>query len=112
MTGLFRIAGRLYGRTRCSKRVSVSVKAAGKYVLAEMKVADVHLRVAFLKRKLQAHHTLLGRTAYRLARNQIDSMRHDQTLAIIRTIGEIESEIADAEEELSSRRAEERAKYE
>lgn len=112
MASLFRIAGRLYGRAVHSKPVSSAVKATGKYVLTEMKLADLRLRVVFLKRKLKAHYTLLGRTVFRLTRNGIDPFSHHQVQTILRVLGEIEYEIAAAEEELRRRRASERAKYE
>jgi hypothetical protein len=112
MDNIFRIAGRLYGRAVSSKPVSATMKATGKYILTEMKLTDIRLRVSFLKRKLQAHYTLLGRTMYRLTRNGIEPLNHPQVQTIFRVLNEIEYEIAAAEGELRQRRVEERAKYE
>jgi hypothetical protein len=112
MANIFRIAGRLYGRAVSSRPVNATVKATRKYLLTEMKLTDVRLRVTFLKRKLKAHFTLLGRTVFRLTRNGVDPMNHPQVQTIFRVLGEIEHEIAAAEGELRRRRAEERAKYE
>ncbi len=111
MASIFRAAGRLYGRAVSSKPVSAAMKATGKYIITEMKIADIHLRVTFLKRKFRAHQTILGRTAYRLVRNGIDPMTHRQVQTIIRVLGEIENELAAAEDEVRRRREEERAKY-
>ncbi|MHB9028791.1 MAG: hypothetical protein ACYC9O_08480 [Candidatus Latescibacterota bacterium] len=112
MANIFRIAGRLYGRAVSSGPVSATMKATKKYFLTEMKLTDIRLRAAFLKRKLKAHLTLLGRTVFRLTRNGIDPLNHPQVQTIFRVLGEIEYEIAATEGELQRRRAEERAKYE
>ncbi len=112
MASIFHIAGRLYGRAIHSKPVAATVKVTGKYVLSEMKLTDVRLRAAFLRKKFQAHLTLLGRTAYRIAANGGDPVHHPQVETIFRVLGEIEYEIAAAEGELERRRTEERAKWE
>lgn len=112
MANLFKIAGRLYGRAMLSKPVNDTVKAAKKYVFTEMKLTDLKMRVALLKRKHQTHLTLLGRTVYRLMANEVDPAEHPQVRIILSVLAEIDGEIASAEQELVRRRAEERAKYE
>lgn len=112
MANIFLVAGRLYGRAMHSKPVTATVKATRKYVFAEMKLTDIRLRIAFLRRKFKAHLTLLGRTVYRITANGGDSMCHPQVQTIFRVLGEIEYEIAAAEGELERRRAEERVKWE
>ncbi len=112
MANLFKIAGRLYGRALMTKPVRETVKAAKKYVFAEMKLTDIKLRAAFLKRKRRAHCTLLGRTVYRLTVNEVNPANHPQVRTILAVLAEIDIEILAAEQELVRRRAEERAKYE
>ena len=112
MTNLFKIAGRLYGRAMVSKPVSETVNAVKKYVLTEMKLTDLKVRAAVLKRKRRTHLTMLGRTVYRLTVNDVPPADHPQVRIILSVLTEIDSEIAAAERELVRRRAEERAKYE
>ena len=111
MANLFKIAGRLYGRAMRTKPVSDTVKAANKYVFAEMKLTDLKVRAALLKRKHRAHLTLLGRTVYRLTANEVPPGGHPQVRNILTVLVEIDREITSAERELVRRRAEERAKY-
>ena len=95
-----------------SKPVSETMKVAGKYIFAEMKLTDIKVRAAFLKRKHRSHLTLLGRTVYRLSINEVRPADHPQVRNILSVLAEIDYEIMAAEQELVRRRAEERKKYE
>lgn len=111
MANLFKIAGRLYGRAMQSKPVSETVKVTRKYFFTEMKLTDIRIRIAVLKRKRTVHLTLLGRTVYRIIANGGDPPNHPQILNILSVLGEIDSEIDSSESECVRRRAEERARY-
>jgi len=106
MTSVFKIAGRLYGRAARSDAVKGAVRSfdiVKRTVAREAGIAQVRLRVLFLRRKLTAHLALLGKTVHRLIRNEVDPSAHPQVRIIIAVLGEIEREIAAAEEELRRR---------
>ena len=110
MTSIFKIAGRLYGRALRSETARNAARAADvvkRTVVREAGIAQMRLRITFLRRKHTIHLTLLGKTVHRLIKNEIDPSTHPQVRTIIAVLGEIECEIAAAEEELR-RRAEEK----
>ena len=108
MTSIFKIAGRLYGRAMRSetmRNAARSADAVKRAVAREAGIAQMRLRIAFLRRKHTAHLALLGKTVHRLITNEVDPSAHPQVLAIIAVLGEIECEIAAAEKELERRQA-------
>ena len=109
MTNIFKIAGRLYGRAARSDAVKSAVRSfdmAKRSVVREAGIAQMRLRITFLRRKHTVHLTLLGKTVHRLIKNEIDPSTHPQVRTIIAVLGEIECEIAAAEEELRRRAGE------
>ena len=103
MARLFRIMGRLAGRAiRSHAFDTVATKVSG-YVLSEMRLADIKLKLRMLRQKRSHHLNLLGKTIFRLSENGIDPAGDPHTRTISTVLREIDMEITAMEEELERR---------
>lgn len=103
MAKRFRILGRMTRRAVRSQAVQQAVASASVYIVSELQLADIKLRIAYLKRKREDHLHLLGRTAYRLHKNDVDPAGNENIDRIMTVLREIDSEIAIVEQELAAR---------
>ena len=104
MINLFKVAGRLVGRTLRSQAFDRGITIAAGYIISEMKLTDVKAKRTLLRRKRKNHLILLGRTVYRLILNDVDPLEDDHIHKIVRVLGEIDMEISMIEDELKLRR--------
>ena len=103
MAQFFRIMGRLAGQAIKSHAIDRAVATAAGYITSEVRLAEVRLRLAILRRKRTRHLTILGRTVYRLLANNIDPAVDARVATISRVLREIDGEIAAVEHELQQK---------
>lgn len=104
MATFFRTMGRLTGYAVRSHAVDRAVSRASQYLLREMKLADVKLKLAMLKQKRTRHIKLLGKTVYHLVCNDIPPFDDEHTQIIMRVLVEIDNEIDMVQTEMKRRR--------
>lgn len=103
MAAFFRVMGRLAGRAiRSHAFDTVATKVSG-YVLSEMRLADIKLKLRMLRQKHAHHIHLLGKTLFRLAENGIVPTDDPHIRTISNVLREIDMEITAMEEELERR---------
>jgi len=110
MTQFFRTMGRLTGYAIRSHAFDRVISKAGSYLLSEMRLADIKLKLKLLRQKRTRHLRLLGKTVYRLSTNEIEPFKDNHTQTIIRVLREIDMEIEEVDTELQRRKQAE--KYE
>ncbi len=103
MATFFRVMGRLAGRALRSHAMDSVVTKVSGYVLSEMRLADIKLKLRLLRQKRTHHISLLGKTVYRLFTNDIDPFNDSHTRTISNVLREIDMEITAMEEELERR---------
>ena len=104
MAYFFRVVGRLAGQALRSHAVNRAMAKAAGYVLSEMKLADIKLKLKLLQQKRKRHLALLGKTIYRLTANDVEPFTNTHTLTITRVLREIDMEIEAVGAELQRRR--------
>lgn len=104
MAHFFTVLGRLTGLAIKSQAFDRAITLAAGYVISEMRLADLRAKRVLLRRKLTNHLRLLGKTVYHLIENEMDPIKDNNVLTIIRVLGEIEMEITVVGEELERRR--------
>ena len=104
MAYFFRVVGRLAGQALRSHAVNRAMAKAAGYVLSEMKLADIKLKLKLLQQKRNRHLNLLGKTIYRLIINEIEPFTNKHTQTITRVLREIDMEIEAVEAELQHRK--------
>ena len=112
MAYFFRVAGRLAGQALRSHAVNRAMAKAAGYVLSEMKLADIKLKLKLLQQKRNRHLNLLGKTIYRLTANDIEPFTSKYTLTITRVLREIDMEIEAVNDELERKKQYEKQKKE
>ena len=110
MANFFRVAGRLARQALRSHAVNRAMAKATGYVLSEMKLADIKLKLKLLQQKRKRHLALLGKTIYRLIINDIEPFTNKHTQTITRVLREIDMEIDAANDELERRKEYEKQK--
>ncbi len=100
---LFRAMGRLTGYILRSHVIDKAIAKTANYVLSEMRLVDIKLKLRMLRQKRNRHLHLLGKTFYHLSINKIDQMHDEHTRTISRVLREIDLEIEQADTELASR---------
>ena len=103
MAHFFRTMGRLTGRALKTRAVDRAISNASVYILSEMKLADIKLKRAVLRRKRTRHLTILGRTVYRLTINDVNPAADERLAVISRVLKDIDGEIEEVEDELKRR---------
>ena len=106
MAHYFRILGRVIRSHAFERAVTVTTA----YVVSEMRLADLKVKRAIIKRKHSNHLRLLGKTVFRLHKNNIESLNDEHITRIIRVLDEIKVEIDIVEQELKRRLEIERRK--
>ena len=110
MAQFFRIIGRAAGYAVKSHVFDHALSATTHFVVSEIRLTDIRAKRMLLKRKYKNHLNLLGKTVYRLIRNDIVPSRDEHVSKIVHVLEEINMEIATVEEELTKQRDTERAK--
>ena len=108
MANFFRTMGRLTGYALKSHAVDRVITKAGSYILSEMRLADIKLKLKLLRHKRTRHLKLLGKTVYRLCANDIDPFKDEHTKTITRVLREIDIEIKEVDAELQRRKQSEK----
>ncbi len=103
MAAFFRVMGRFAGRALRSHAMDTVVMKVSGYVLSEMRLADIKLKLRLLRQKRTHHISLLGKTVYRLVNNDINPFNDSHTRTISNVLREIDLEITAMEEELKHR---------
>ena len=103
MAYFFRTMGRVTGYVLKSHAVDRAVTKAASYLLSEMKLADIKLKLKLLRQKRTRHLKLLGKTVYRLYNNNIYPFNDEHTQTITRVLREIDMEIEEVDKELQRR---------
>ena len=104
MANIFRTMGRLTGYALRSHAFDRAISKAGTFLISEMKLADIKLKLKISRQKRTRHLKLLGKTVYRLYNNNIFPFDDEHTQIIIRVLREIDMEIEDADTELQRRK--------
>ena len=110
MANFFRVAGRLARQALRSHAVNRAMEKATGYVLSEMKLADIKLKLKLLQQKRNRHLNLLGKTIYRLTANDVEPFTNKQTQTVTRVLREIDMEIEAVNDELDRRKQYEKQK--
>ena len=110
MAHFFRIIGRAAGYAARSHAFDRAISVTTRYVVSEIRLADLIAKHALLKRKYENHLRLLGKTVHRLIQNNIKPIGDDHVIKIVSVLDEIKMEIEGVEEELKRKRDMERAK--
>lgn len=108
MVNFFSTMGRLAGYAIRSHAVDRAITKVASYVLSEMKLADIKLKLKMLKQKRNKHLKLLGKTVYRLYANDIEPFKDNHTQTIARVLREIDMEIKEVDKELQRRKQSEK----
>ena len=103
MAQFFRIMGRLAGQVVRTHAIDRAVTTAAGYVASEVRLSEVRIKLAILRRKRTSHFTILGRTVYRLLANDISPEIDGRVEKLSRVLMEIDGEIETVEEELRRR---------
>ena len=106
----FRTMGRLTGYVIKSHVIDKAIATTVNYVLSEMRLADIRIKLKLLRQKRNRHLYLLGKTFYRLSINNIAPMHDEHTMTISRVLREIDLEIEQVNAELASRKQYEKQK--
>jgi hypothetical protein len=104
MAQFFRIMGRLTGYVLKSHILDKAVNEMAHYVLSQVKLADIRLKLKLLKQKRNRHLNLLGRTVYRLDNTTCVPLQNSHIEIIVRVLREIDLEIEQVEAELLKRK--------
>ena len=108
MANFFRTMGRLTGYALKSHAVDRVITKAGSYILSEMRLADIKLKLKLLRYKRTRHLRLLGKTVYLLYNNNIYPFNDEHTRTITRVLREIDMEIKEVDAELQRRKQSEK----
>ncbi|MBN1291511.1 MAG: hypothetical protein JXB48_06695 [Candidatus Latescibacteria bacterium] len=108
MAQIFKTMGRLAGQAVRTQAVDRAITKARGYIQSEMRLADIRLKLKFLRQKRTRHLTLLGRTVYRLVNNDINPETDERVDTLNRVLHEIDNEVEMVESELQRRREQER----
>ncbi len=108
MAHFFRTMGRLTGYAIRSHAFDRAISKAGSYLLSEMRLADIKLKLKLLKQKRTRHLRLLGKTVYNLYINDVEPLKDEHTQTIIRVLREIDMEIEEVDAELQRRKQQEK----
>lgn len=100
MAQFFSIMGRLAGQAMKTHAIDRAVTTAAGYIASEVRLAEVRLKLAILRRKRTRHLTILGRTVYRLLANDISPAGDERVVTLSRVLREIDGEIEAVEQEL------------
>ena len=103
MVNFFSTMGRITGYVLKSHAVDRAVTKAASYLLSEMRLADIKLKLKILRQKRTRHLKLLGKTVYRLYNNNIYPFNDEHTQTITRVLREIDMEIKEVDKELQRR---------
>ena len=112
MARTFQILGRMTRRAVRSQAVQRAMITASGYIVSELQVADIKLRISYLKRKRTDHLHLLGRTACRLINNGVDPSENENITRITEVLTEIDREITVVGEQLAARKEQQRREKE
>ena len=110
MTKFFITLGRLTGRAIKTHTFEKAVSKSAKYLLSEMRLADIRLKLKLLRQKRARHLRLLGKTVYRLTLNEIEPLKDKHIQTITRVLREIDIEIEQVNSELERRKQYEKQK--
>ncbi len=100
MANFYSTIGRLTAYALKSQALDRAIIKAGSYLLKEMRLADIKLKLALLKQKRTRHLKLLGKTIYRLYENELEPFKDDHIQTITRVLREIDMEIEEVDDEL------------
>ena len=103
MAQIFRTMGRLAGRAVKTQTIDRAITTARVYIQSEMRLTDIRLKLKFLRQKRTRHLTLLGKTVYRLVKNNINIETDERVDTLNRVLHEIDIEIETVEQELQQR---------
>ena len=104
MANFFSTMGRITGYVLKSHAVDRAVTKVASYLLSEMRLADIKLKLKLLRQKRTRHLKLLGKTVYRLSTNEIEPFKDNHTQTITRVLREIDMEIKEVDAELQRRK--------
>lgn len=104
----FRTMGRFTGYILRSHVFDRAAATTVNYLLSEMRLADIRIKLMMLRQKRNRHLCLLGKTFYRLSINNIDPIHDEHTQTISRVLREIDLEIEQVNAELVRRKQSEK----
>ena len=105
MANIFTISGRFTGKLLNQPSVARVVHSVTHYISTEVQLSQIRMSLGMLKNKRNRHHIILGRTIYRLIRNNVAPFENPQVDTIIRVLNEIDLEIEAVKYELARRKA-------